>query len=217
MLLHESEFLWNNIHRFHHQYKEPSACVEAPWQASARLRSPSLPSPPHPPASPPPNSLTPPPWLRSFAQFAVHPIEAALQGPVGHFCVQLWFPVHPVQLAVMGFLSSAWAFAAHDGRGGDFNSHYFHHSKGRGRSAYFNLGFLTPFWDVVMGTRWSEAHPLWVQWKAAERAGKGYDTSDGTAAGAPNSVYLSEGKLAEERVEHAAAKGAKGAKGVKSQ
>lgn len=52
----------------------------------------------------------------AFAQFAVHPVEAALQGPVGHFMVQLWFPVHPVQLAVMGFLSSAWAFAAHDGR-----------------------------------------------------------------------------------------------------
>jgi sterol desaturase/sphingolipid hydroxylase (fatty acid hydroxylase superfamily) len=48
----------------------------------------------------------------AFAQFAVHPVEAALQGPVGHFLVQLWFPVHPVQLAVMGFLSSAWAFAA---------------------------------------------------------------------------------------------------------
>ena len=59
----------------------------------------------------------------AFAQFAVHPVEAALQGPVGHFLVQLWFPVHPVQLAVMGFLSSAWAFAAHDWRWGDFTSH----------------------------------------------------------------------------------------------
>ena len=75
-LLHEVDWLWESIHFFHHQYKEPSA----------------------------------------FAQFAVHPVEAALQGPVGHFLVQLWFPVHPVQLALMGFLSSAWAFAAHDGR-----------------------------------------------------------------------------------------------------
>ena len=47
----------------------------------------------------------------AFAQFAVHPVEAALQGPVGHFLVQLVFPVHPIQLALMGFLSSAWAFA----------------------------------------------------------------------------------------------------------
>ena len=76
LVLHEVDGLWSTIHRFHHQYKEPSA----------------------------------------FAQFAVHPVEAALQGPVGHFLVQLWFPVHPVQLALMGFLSSAWAFAAHDGR-----------------------------------------------------------------------------------------------------
>ena len=82
----------------------------------------------------------------AFAQFAVHPIEAALQGPIGHFCVQLWFPVHPVQLAVMGALSSAWAFAAHDGRWGDFNSHSNHHTKGRGRKHYFNLGFLTRAW-----------------------------------------------------------------------
>jgi lathosterol oxidase len=102
-LLHEIDFVWDHVHYFHHQYKEPSA----------------------------------------FAQFAVHPIEAAVQGPIGHFCIQLWFPVHPVQLAVMGALSSAWAFAAHDGRWGDFNSHSIHHTKGRGRKHYFNLGFLT--------------------------------------------------------------------------
>ncbi len=163
--------------------------------------------------------LHPPPPRRSFAQFAVHPLEAALQGPVGHFCVQLWFPVHPIQLAIMGFLSSAWAFAAHDGRGGDFNSHYFHHSKGRGRVHYFNLGFLTPFWDVVMGTRWSETHPLWLQWKEQERKGTGFDTLDGTLASAPNSVFLSEGRLAEERAEHASKEGpskAKAAKGSKA-
>ena len=60
-LLHNSNWAWERIHYYHHQYKEPSA----------------------------------------FAQFAVHPVEAALQGPVGHFLVQLWFPVHPLQLAIM--------------------------------------------------------------------------------------------------------------------
>ena len=69
-ILHQSDFLWRNVHFFHHQYKEPSA----------------------------------------FAQFAVHPLEAAVQGPFGHFFVQLFFPVHPVQLAIMGAVSSAWAF-----------------------------------------------------------------------------------------------------------
>ncbi len=132
----------------------------------------------------------------------MHPVEAALQGPIGHFLVQLWFPVHPIQLAVMGFLSSAWAFAAHDGRGGDFNSHYFHHSKGRGRKHYFNLGFLTPVIDILMGTRWSEEHPLWVQWRKEERSGAAADTRDGSLSGVPNSTFLCEGKLAEERVEH---------------
>jgi len=131
----------------------------------------------------------------AFAQFAVHPLEAALQGPVGHFLVQLWFPVHPIQLALMGFLSSAWAFAAHDGRSMDFNSHYFHHSKGRGRKHYFNLGFLTPFWDVVMGTRWHENHPLWLSWKKGEESGKMADTRDGSLSGTANSPWLSEGKI----------------------
>lgn len=147
--LHNSNFLWNHIHYFHHQYKKPTA----------------------------------------FAQFAVHPIEAALQGPVGHFCVQLWFPVHPVQLALMGFISSAWAFAAHDGRWMDFNSHTFHHTKGRGRKHYFNLGFLTPLWDILLNTRWHTAHPLWLSWQRNEADADHQDTRDGLPGGAPNDVF----------------------------
>lgn len=124
----------------------------------------------------------------AFAQFAVHPVEAALQGPVGHYMGTLFFPFHPVQLALMGFLSSAWAVAAHDGRQWDFNNHYDHHCKGRGRFIYFNLGFLTPFWDVVMGTRWHEDHHMWQKWKT----GKGktvFDTHDGSSSGKPNDIY----------------------------
>ena len=160
-LLHESTFLWNTVHYYHHSYKEPSA----------------------------------------FAQFSVHPLESVLQGPFGHFFVQLFFPVHPVQMALMGFLSSAWAFAAHDGRGGDINSHFFHHSKGRGRKYYFNLGFLTPFWDVVMGTRWHANHPLWLQWKAESKAGKVHDTRDGSGVGLKNDIfeaYAADGLKAKE-------------------
>jgi len=123
-----------------------------------------------------------------FAQFAVHPFEAALQGPVGHYLGSLFFPFHPAVLAIFGFLSSAWAIAAHDGRGMDFNSHYMHHSKGRGRFIYFNLGFLTPFWDVFCGTRWSEDHPQWVEWK--KKQGKNiFDTRDGSPSGIPNDLF----------------------------
>ena len=148
-LLHEVEWLWMNIHFFHHGYKEPSA----------------------------------------FAQFAVHPIEAAIQGPFGHFFVQLFFPVHPIQLAAMGFLSSAYAFAAHDGRFQALtNYHWYHHTKGRGRKHYFNLGFLTSFWDRVMGTRWHPEHKLWKEWEARRAAGLA-DTRDGTAAGINNDVF----------------------------
>jgi lathosterol oxidase len=149
-LLHESEYLWNNIHYFHHGYKEPSA----------------------------------------FAQFAVHPVEAFLQGPFGHFFVQLFFPVHPVQLAALGFLSSAYAFAAHDGRfQAATNNHWHHHTKGRGRRHYFNLGFLTSFWDRVMGTRWHPEHPLWLEWEAQRQAGVLADTRDGTREGVSNDVF----------------------------
>ena len=65
-------------------------------------------------------------------------------------------------------------------------SQTYHHSKGRGRKHYFNLGFLTPFWDVVMGTRWTEDHPLWVQWK---KDGAVYDTRDGTPGGVSNDAF----------------------------
>ncbi len=145
-VLHESTWLWENIHYGHHQYKSPSA----------------------------------------FAQFAVHPFEAILQGPIGHFLVLLFCPVHPIQLAIMGALSSAWAFAAHDGRG-DLNSHRDHHTKGRGRKFYFNLGFLTPTWDVIMGTRWYPEHPLWLEWQA-RKAGIA-DTRDGKEGGTPNDAF----------------------------
>ena len=149
-LLHQSEWLWQRIHFFHHQYKEPSA----------------------------------------FAQFAVHPVEAAIQGPFGHFFVQLFFPVHPVQLAVLGFLSSAYAFAAHDGRFLVFtNYHFFHHTKGRGRKHYFNLGFLTPFWDAVCGTRWHPEHPLWLEWEARKAAAGVADTRDGSSTGIKNDIF----------------------------
>lgn len=124
----------------------------------------------------------------AFAQFAVHPVEAALQGPVGHYCVTFFFPVHPVALAVWGFLSSAWAVAAHDGRWGDFNSHYYHHSKGRGRRHYFNLGFVTPFWDMLCGTRWSEDHPKWVEWNKNKNKTI-FDTRDGTAKAIRNDKF----------------------------
>jgi lathosterol oxidase len=126
----------------------------------------------------------------AFAQFAVHPVEAAIQGPFGHFAVQLIFPVHPIQLAIMGFLSSAYAFAAHDGRlQAMTNFHWFHHTKGRGRKHYFNLGFLTPAWDVVMGTRWHPQHPLWLEWENRRAAAGLADTRDGTAAGIKNDVF----------------------------
>jgi hypothetical protein len=53
-----------------------------------------------------------------------------------------------------------------------------------------------------MGTRWHAQHPLWLQWQAEERSGKAADTRDGSVKGVPNSEFLSEGRLAEDRIEH---------------
>jgi lathosterol oxidase len=111
--LHESQFLWNTVHRIHHGFKEPSA----------------------------------------FAQDAVHPFEAILQGPLGHFCPTLVFPVHPVAHAAFGFLSSVFAVAAHDGRTWDLNNHYYHHCAGQGRRNSFNYSLYWPLWDNVFNTR----------------------------------------------------------------
>jgi len=123
-----------------------------------------------------------------FAQFAVHPVEAALQGPIGHYIGSWFFPFHPAALAFFGFFSSAWAVAAHDGRSLDLNSHYYHHSKGRGRFIYFNLGFLTPFWDQICGTRWHEKHPQWIKWNT-EKGKKLFDTRDGSKDAVSNDAY----------------------------
>ena len=48
-----------------------------------------------------------------------------------------------------------------------------------------------------MGTRWHPEHPLWLQWKEAERKGMAADTRDGTLTGVRNTQWLSEGKLPE--------------------
>ena len=48
-----------------------------------------------------------------------------------------------------------------------------------------------------MGTRWHPNHPLWLEWKEAERKGLAADTLDGSLKGVRNSRWLSEGKLPE--------------------
>ncbi len=40
-----------------------------------------------------------------------------------------------------------------------------------------------------MGTRWHPEHPLWVQWQAEKKAGKAFDTRDGTSDGVKNDIF----------------------------
>ncbi|CAF1613511.1 unnamed protein product, partial [Adineta ricciae] len=92
----------------------------------------------------------------AFCQDAVHPLEGLVQGPVGHYLTSLVMPVHPIALAFFGLFTSCYAIAAHDGRLGDFNHHYAHHNKGKGRLHNFNYGLYWPLWDLICGTRYRD-------------------------------------------------------------
>jgi len=87
----------------------------------------------------------------AFGQDAVHPLEALYQGPIGHYMTEFLIPIHPVSLALFGFLTAVYAIAAHDGRAGDFNSHRRHHSH-----KDCNFGLYWGFWDWVCGTRYND-------------------------------------------------------------
>jgi Delta7-sterol 5-desaturase len=86
----------------------------------------------------------------AFAQDAVHPFESILQGPMGHFLCTLVYPMNPLLISAIGFLTSIYALLAHDGRALDLNSHTYHH--------YYrdcNFGLYWGFWDYVFGTRYN--------------------------------------------------------------
>lgn len=87
----------------------------------------------------------------AFAQDAVHPFESFLQGPFGHFLATLIYPMHPVTITVIGFLTSCYALLAHDGTWGDLNEHHYHHWYHR-----CNYGLYWGLWDFICDTRYSE-------------------------------------------------------------
>jgi lathosterol oxidase len=109
----------------------------------------------------------------AFAQDAVHPIEAIVQGPMGHFITTLVYPMHPVAISAFGFLTSLYALFAHDGRSMDWNNHTMHH--------YYkscNYGLYWGFWDYVCGTRYNKQKfpydyvPSWLTEKSGTAAVK---------------------------------------------
>lgn len=102
--------LWYTIHRFHHQFVDPTA----------------------------------------YAQDAVHPLEAIIQGPMPHYLAGLFMPIHPLLSSTLGFLTSLYAIAAHDGRSLDLNSHIKHH-----HYKNCNFGLYWALWDHICGTRYS--------------------------------------------------------------
>jgi len=85
----------------------------------------------------------------AFAQDAVHPLEAILQGPSGHHLSTLFMPMHPILLAIGGFSTSFYAIAAHDGRQFDLNDHMKHHTH-----KHVNYGLYWGFWDNICNTRY---------------------------------------------------------------
>lgn len=95
----------------------------------------------------------------AFCQDAVHWFEAIIQGPCGHFFASLLYPMHPIFLAVAGFLTAVYAIAAHDGRAFDLNNHMKHHSHKMGSTKYeisgVNFGLYWGVWDYICGTRYN--------------------------------------------------------------
>ncbi|KAL4432996.1 hypothetical protein ABPG74_005369 [Tetrahymena malaccensis] len=85
----------------------------------------------------------------AFGQDAVHPLEAIVQGPFGHFMCTLFYPMHPVAHSVFGLLTSFYAIFAHDGRW-DPNFHIAHHHYND-----VNFGLYWGFWDKIFGTRYN--------------------------------------------------------------
>lgn len=87
--------------------------------------------------------------------------SVVILGPMGHQLSTVLFPVHPVSLAVYGFLTSIYAIAAHgriflslimilDGRSMDLNDHIkHHHYKNCNFALYWGL------WDYICGTRYT--------------------------------------------------------------
>jgi len=86
----------------------------------------------------------------AFGQDAVHPLEAIIQGPCGHFLSTAFYPMHPVALSVLGFLTSTFALLAHDGQW-DPNQHMKHHFY-----SDCNFGLYWGFWDYVFGVRYDK-------------------------------------------------------------
>jgi len=92
----------------------------------------------------------------AFAQDAVHPFEAVLQGAFGHHLVTLFLPMHPITHIIAGFSTAIFAIAAHDGRQYDVNDHCRHHTH-----KHVNFGLYWGLWDYICGTRYSDKAPLW--------------------------------------------------------
>ena len=86
----------------------------------------------------------------AFAQDAVHPFEAIIQGPLGHFLPALIYPMHPVAITLFGFLTSNYALLAHDGRTLDLNDHVKHH-----HYHHCNFALYWGLWDYICDTRYN--------------------------------------------------------------
>lgn len=85
----------------------------------------------------------------AYGQDAVHPIEAIIQGPAGHFLPTLVAPMHPIAISVFGFLTSLYALLAHDGRAMDLNGHMNHH-----HYKECQFGLYWGLWDYICDTRY---------------------------------------------------------------
>ncbi|CAD8184705.1 unnamed protein product [Paramecium pentaurelia] len=90
----------------------------------------------------------------AYAQDAVHPVEALIQGPIGHFLPTFIYPFHPLCHHIFGLLTSIYAQLAHDGRW-DPAGHTLHHY-------YYSCNFsIWGLCDFIFGTGYNqEKYPI---------------------------------------------------------
>jgi len=70
---------------------------------------------------------------------------------MGHFLINVFYPMNPMVISALGFLTAIYALMAHDARMLDLNDHVKHH-----HYRDCNYGLYWPLLDYVFGTRYNK-------------------------------------------------------------
>lgn len=95
--LHESKYLWDNIHTTHHAFKNPSAfCQDAVHPLEGLIQGKN-------------DNCSTRMSIEQTNKFDPFVSLSLCVGPVGHYLTVLIMPVHPIALAFFGLFTSCYA------------------------------------------------------------------------------------------------------------